>query len=126
MYVDVTSGTVYQLHKQSFPAQDMPTDDIHIVNHSTDPYLTVNDLGGQILDADGDSLSYLWSAPQAKRSSSETLLFQGFRLRQPHLCSFITDAVEFKAEFGIIGTDQKVIDVAFFEGDRHGWFGNPQ
>ena len=58
VYVSVTSGTVYQMHRQTYPAQDMQTgDDIHIVNHFTTPYLTVSNLNGQTSDANGVSLA---------------------------------------------------------------------
>jgi hypothetical protein len=60
LYVTVTAGLVYQLHLQTFPTQEMPTDDIHVVNHPTTPYLTVNDLGGQILDSEGGTLTNKW------------------------------------------------------------------
>ena len=52
VYVSVTSGTVYQLHKQTFPALDSQTgDDIHIVNDSVSPFKTVTNLNGEVLDA---------------------------------------------------------------------------
>ncbi len=58
VWVAVTAGVVSQLHEQTFPAIDMETGgDIHIVNDSVDPYDTVMNLNGQILDANGDALS---------------------------------------------------------------------
>jgi len=56
-YVSTTEGVVYQLHKQTFPASSMPTDDIHIVNHPISPNLTVNNLNSQVLDSNGVSLA---------------------------------------------------------------------
>lgn len=56
--IDVTSGKVWQLHKQTFPQLQMSvSDDIHIVNHPSTPYVTVTNLNGQTSDANGDSLS---------------------------------------------------------------------
>lgn len=53
-----TPGEVLQMHPQSFPAQDMALgDDIHIVNHPTEPYQTVTDLNTQLLDATGASMA---------------------------------------------------------------------
>jgi hypothetical protein len=57
VYVSATAGVVYQLHKQSFPALSMPTDDIHVVNHPTTPYVTVNNLNTQVLTSLGASLA---------------------------------------------------------------------
>lgn len=58
VYVAATSGSVYQLHKQTFPAIDMQAGgDIHIVNDSAAPYKTLTDIGAQTLDANGDSLA---------------------------------------------------------------------
>lgn len=58
VFIAVTSGVVYQLHRHTFPALDMQTgDDIHIVNDSVSPYDTVTNLNTQILDSVGGSLS---------------------------------------------------------------------
>lgn len=57
VYLNVTGGKVYQMHLQDFPAQSMPTDDIHIVNHFTTPYSTVMNLNGQLTDALGATLA---------------------------------------------------------------------
>ena len=57
VYTDVTSGVVYQLHRQTFESQSMPTDDIHIVNNFASNYAITNNLNTQILDANGDALS---------------------------------------------------------------------
>ena len=56
-YVASTSGIVYQVHRQIMPALSMPTDDIHVVNNQANPYLTVNNLNGQTLDALGVTLA---------------------------------------------------------------------
>lgn len=57
VYIANTSGVVYQLHKQDFPALEMPTDDIHVVNNQANPYVTVTNLNGQTLDALGVTLA---------------------------------------------------------------------
>jgi hypothetical protein len=58
VYVAVTSGVVYQLHKQSFPAIDMQAGgDIHIVNNFANPYITTTNLNTQTLDSLGNSLN---------------------------------------------------------------------
>lgn len=58
VYIAATSGSVYQLHKQTFPALNMQTgDDIHVVNDSVAAYKTLTNLGGQNLDANGVSLA---------------------------------------------------------------------
>lgn len=57
VFVSTTAGLVYQIHKQSIDAMSMPTDDIHIVNHSVNPYLTATNLNTQILDALGNGLA---------------------------------------------------------------------
>jgi hypothetical protein len=58
VYVAITSGIVYQLHRQSMPAIDLQAGgDIHVVNNFTTKYLTVTNLNGQILDANGTALS---------------------------------------------------------------------
>lgn len=57
VYIATTSGVAYQMHRQAWTATSMPTDDAHIVNHSTTPFLTVSNLNGQILDATGAALS---------------------------------------------------------------------
>ena len=56
-YVSITSGEVYQLHKQDFPAMSMPTDLINVVNNPISPYIAVDNLNGQTLDANGDPLA---------------------------------------------------------------------
>jgi hypothetical protein len=58
VYLSNTSGFVYQVHKQTFGALDMETGDhAHIVNDFSTPYKLVTDLGLEILDANGDSLT---------------------------------------------------------------------
>ena len=56
-YVSSTAGVIYQLHRQSFPALSMPTDDIHVVNNQANPYITVTNLNTQTLDALGNTLA---------------------------------------------------------------------
>lgn len=58
VYVANTSGEVYQMHKQTFPAMDTQVaDTVHVVNDSIAAYDVVSDLAGKTLDADGDSLN---------------------------------------------------------------------
>lgn len=58
VYVAVSSGEVWQLHKQSFPALDSQTgDEIFVVNHNTTPYTAITNLNTQLADALGVSLS---------------------------------------------------------------------
>lgn len=57
VYVAATAGTVYQMHRQAFPAMDMQTGDvIHVVNDSVAPFKTVTNLNGELLDASGNTL----------------------------------------------------------------------
>ena len=58
VFVLVTEGKIYQMHKQTFPAMNMETgDDIHIVNNLANPHITVNNLNTQILDSLGGALT---------------------------------------------------------------------
>ncbi len=58
VYVSCTSGVIYQLHKQSFPALDSQTgDNVHIVNHNTTPYVEVTNLNTIVNDSAGVSLA---------------------------------------------------------------------
>jgi hypothetical protein len=51
-----TSGVVYQLHRQTFPAfSGTPT--IYVVNHPTTPYLAITDLADILVDKNNNSLS---------------------------------------------------------------------
>jgi len=61
VYLAVTSGAVYQMHKNQFPALDMSTGDhVHVVNDSVSPYKQVTNLNQLDLDAQGDSLNNRW------------------------------------------------------------------
>jgi hypothetical protein len=53
------AGEVWQKHLQAFPALDIATDGIYIVNHPTTPYLRVTDLNSveALQQSDGTSLS---------------------------------------------------------------------
>jgi hypothetical protein len=56
--IAVTSGVVYQLHRQAFPAIDTAVGgDLHIVNNFANPFVTVTDLNTQTLDANGVTLN---------------------------------------------------------------------
>jgi hypothetical protein len=61
VWVSNTSGKVYQMHLQTFPAQDMSTgDDIHVVNDPTTPYRTTDNLNDISVDSDGVTLNNRW------------------------------------------------------------------
>jgi hypothetical protein len=61
VYVDVTSGQVYQMHKQTFPALSMSTGaDIHVVNDPVTPFRSTTNLNDITVDALGDSLNGKW------------------------------------------------------------------
>ena len=58
VFVSNTSGMVYQLHNQSFPAMDTEvSDDVHVVNHFTTPYVSIQNLNTQTDDALGVALT---------------------------------------------------------------------
>lgn len=58
VFVSNTSGEVYQLHKYTFPAMDTEvSDDIHVVNHFTTPYVAITNLNTQVADALNVSLT---------------------------------------------------------------------
>ncbi|KKL08813.1 hypothetical protein LCGC14_2572110, partial [marine sediment metagenome] len=79
-----TVGSIYQLHKQTFPAHDMyvnANDDTHIVNDSVSPYLTTADLVTDVTAiADGTAIGVnkyfnlvIWGA-QNKSGEAQHLL----------------------------------------------------
>ena len=80
VYFSVTAGKVYQMHLQDFPAQSMPTNDIHIVNHFTTPYATVTNLNTQLTDAIGGTLSnrsfsfVIWGVQNESGEASHLML----------------------------------------------------
>jgi hypothetical protein len=58
VFVSVTAGVVYQLHKHAFPALDTQTGaHLHIINNFNTPFLTVTNLNTQLLDALGSTLN---------------------------------------------------------------------
>jgi len=57
VYIATTVGVVYQLHRQSFSAQSMPTNKIEVVNNFTAAYTTTTNLNTQVEDANGVSLA---------------------------------------------------------------------
>jgi len=56
VHVSTTSGVVYQVHPQGFPALSMPTDDIHIANKFGDEYFTTTNLATQTDLSDGTAI----------------------------------------------------------------------
>jgi hypothetical protein len=60
VYINVTEGSVYQLHKQTYPAQSMPTDDITIVNDAASAYASTTNLNTLTNDALGNTLNNKW------------------------------------------------------------------
>jgi hypothetical protein len=58
VYASITSGKVYQLHKQDIPAQDMSSGDhAHVVNDFTSPYNTITNLNTLLTDSQNNSMS---------------------------------------------------------------------
>ena len=58
VYFKSTAGVVYQMHKHSVPAIDTSgSDDIHVVNSSVTPYNPISDIGDEVSDSLGGSLS---------------------------------------------------------------------
>jgi hypothetical protein len=58
MYIKATSGLVYQMHKHTIPAFDSSgPDDFHVVNSSTSDYRELSNLGLEVEDSEGGSLS---------------------------------------------------------------------
>ena len=53
VYLSNTSGAVYQLHRQSFPAYSMPSKPAYIVNDFADPYRKITNLYPLQFDAKG-------------------------------------------------------------------------
>lgn len=79
VYVSVTAGHVYQLHRQTFLAQDTSVSDhVHVLNHNTTPYLEVSNLNSLTSDASGTTLAnrsfsfVLWGVQN--RSGTPSLL----------------------------------------------------
>jgi hypothetical protein len=58
VYIAVTGGTVYQLHRHDFPAIDMQAGaKVYIVNNSVSAFTDVTNLNTQTLDATGTTLA---------------------------------------------------------------------
>jgi hypothetical protein len=58
LYVTVTGGYVFQLHPQAVQAFDTEVSDyIHVWNHFTTPFLSIQDLATQTADSTGASLT---------------------------------------------------------------------
>lgn len=58
VWVQVTSGSTFQMHEQTFPAFDTETGDVVFVpNHFTTPYLSTSNLNVLLTDASGNSLN---------------------------------------------------------------------
>jgi hypothetical protein len=58
VFVDVTGGVIYQLHRHTFGALDSSTGDaLHIINHNTTPYVEETNLNTQVLDSAGSTLA---------------------------------------------------------------------
>jgi hypothetical protein len=81
VYISVTSGVVFQMHRQTFLAQDTQAgDDVHIVNDSVAPFKNLTDIAGQVLDANGDALSnrsfsfVLWGVANKTGEASHLML----------------------------------------------------
>lgn len=58
VYVSNTSGVIYQLHRQTFPAFDTSTGDhVHVSNHPTTPYLKTDNLNVLTSDTQAQTLN---------------------------------------------------------------------
>lgn len=60
IYLTTTSGVVDQMHSHTFPATEMPTDDVHVVNQHADDggnYNTITDLASITDDSESVTLS---------------------------------------------------------------------
>jgi len=58
VWLTVTSGSIFQLHSQSFDAFDLEVaGHVHIVNNLATPYVTTSNLNTQILDSQGNTLN---------------------------------------------------------------------
>jgi len=60
VYFGTTSGIIYQMHKQTYPAQQMPADDIHVVNDFASPYRTTTNLNDLTVDSQNVTLNNKW------------------------------------------------------------------
>jgi hypothetical protein len=56
-YVSVTSGKVYQMHEQTFPSFEMPTDILHVVNDPDTAYNPITTLNSITKTADGGTIA---------------------------------------------------------------------
>ena len=81
VWVSVTEGTIYQMHRQTFPAQDSETGDkINVVNHSTTAFQSITNINTQLLDANGDTLNnksfsfVLWGVANKTGETSHMML----------------------------------------------------
>ncbi len=62
VYIATTAGEVYQMHRQTFVAQNMSTgDDIHVVNDPTTPYRTTSNLNDVTAYSTGSTWNNDWS-----------------------------------------------------------------
>ena len=61
VFLSNTSGKIYQMHLQTFPAMNMGTgSDVHIVNDPNTAYRTSSNLNDLTVDANGDSIDGDW------------------------------------------------------------------
>lgn len=81
VFIAVTSGVVYELHRQIFLAKDMATGDhIHVVNNFTTPYIDISNLNTQLSDSQGVSLNntsfsfVLWGLANKSGEASHLML----------------------------------------------------
>ena len=62
LYMAVTSGKVWQMHRQTFPALNMMTgDDVYIVNDTVAPYRTTTNLNTVTTYSDGTTWNNQWT-----------------------------------------------------------------
>ncbi len=89
VFFAVTSGVVWQLHEQTFPAKDMAVSDwAYVINHPTVAYTRITNFNTQTLDANGDSLAnrsfsvVLWGSQN--KSGEESQLFLNLPIGSYH------------------------------------------
>ena len=81
VWVSTTSGIIYQLHRQTFPAFDTETgDNLNVANHFTIPFQTITNINTQTSDALGNSLNnrsfsfVLWGVVNKSGEASHLML----------------------------------------------------
>ena len=78
--VSNTVGEIFQMHPHAFPVFDGAVDGHNIVNHNTTPFMETTDLGTQLTDSEGVSLSnkhyslVVWGVTSEKSSDCHLMV----------------------------------------------------